>query len=148
MKKLVVLFALLLSACASSERYVQWETEKPEHFPKLIAIGYAPLSEQPGKTKSKRVLMAMQASKVAAYRELAEQVYGQQITAQTTVKDWTTESEAISSSVTGVIRGAKVVKTYVAGDFYVTELELDYHRVWELYQHRNKTQRVKRVTYF
>ncbi|WP_133407585.1 LPP20 family lipoprotein [Parashewanella tropica] len=148
MKKLAMVLAFFLVGCANSDRYVQWEAEKPEHFPKLTAIGYAPLAEQPGKTQSKRVLLAMQASKLAAYRELAEQVYGQQITAKTTVKDWTTQSESIKTSVTGLIRGAKVIKTYAAGDFYVTELELDYQKVWELYQHRNKTQRVKRVTYF
>ncbi|GIU35027.1 hypothetical protein TUM4644_36260 [Shewanella colwelliana] len=148
MKTWVLAIGLLLVGCASQDRYIQWETEAPESFPKLTAIGYAPLDTQPAKEQSQRVLMAMQASKIAAYRELAEQVYGQQLSASSQVRDWMLSDDSIQASVSGVIRGAKVVKSYPAGKHYVTELELDFSQVWALYQQQNRPQKVKEVTYF
>ncbi|MBO2640676.1 LPP20 family lipoprotein [Shewanella algae] len=140
--------ALILGGCADKDRYVQWETEAPSSFPKLTAIGYAPLASQPAKEQSQKVLMAMQASKIAAYRELAEQVYGQRLSADSKVSDWMLKGDNIQASVSGVIRGAKVVRSYPAGDHYVTELELDFARVWDLYQQQNRPQQVKEITYF
>ncbi|WP_144210006.1 LPP20 family lipoprotein [Shewanella donghaensis] len=140
--------SLLLTGCASNDKYVQWETEAPEQFPKLTAIGYAPLDTQPGNEQSQKVLMAMQASKIAAYRELAEQVYGQQIDANSQVNEWLLSSDTISANVSGMIKGAKVVKSYPAGDMYVTELELDFAQVWNLYQQQNRPRKIKDVTYF
>ncbi|QYJ85073.1 LPP20 family lipoprotein [Shewanella mesophila] len=148
MKNMVIAMVLILAGCASQDRYIQWETESPESFPTLTAIGYAPLDTQPAKEQSQRVLMAMQASKIAAYRELAEQVYGQQLNASSQVRDWMLSDDNIQASVSGVIRGAKVIKSYPAGDHYVTELELDFSQVWALYQQQNRPQKVKDVTYF
>lgn len=143
-----VLTSALISGCASQDRYIEWETQAPESFPKLTAIGYAPLDLQPGQSQSQKVLMAMQASKIAAYRELAEQVYGQQLSANSSVNDWVLSSDSIQTSVTGVIRGARVVKAYPAGDHYVTELELDFSQVWALYQQQHRPQKIKEITYF
>ncbi|QYJ79865.1 LPP20 family lipoprotein [Shewanella acanthi] len=149
MKPFFVLVALLmLTACSSKDRYVQWEDVPPPSFPKLTAIGYAPLATQPAKEQSQRVLMAMQASKIVAYRELAEQVYGQKITANSSVSEWMLTDDNVKASVTGIIRGARVVKSYPAGDHYVTELELDFAQVWQLYQQQSRPQRIKEVTYF
>lgn len=145
---LLVIAALMLTGCAAKDRYVQWEDVSPPSFPKLTAIGYAPLATQPAKEQSQRVLMAMQASKIVAYRELAEQVYGQKITANSSVSDWMLTDDNVKASVSGVIRGARVVKSYPAGDHYVTELELDFSQVWALYQQQSRPQRVKEVTYF
>ncbi|MCG9697180.1 LPP20 family lipoprotein [Shewanella sp. Isolate11] len=147
-KPLMLAMTVLLTGCATHDRYVQWESEAPETFPKLTAIGYAPLQTQPAKEQSQRVLMAMQASKIAAYRELAEQVYGQQLNASSQVKEWMLTDDNIQASVSGVIRGAKVVKSYPAGEHYVTELELDFAQVWALYQQQYRPQKVKQVTYF
>ena len=141
-------FALMLTGCVAQDRYVQYETEAPKSFPKLTAIGYASLDVQPAKEQSQRVLMAMQASKIAAYRELAEQVYGQQLSANSQVSDWMLTADEVQASVSGIIRGAKVVKSYPAGEHYVTELELDFEQVWALYQQQHRSQRVKQVTYF
>ena len=148
MNRWLILIMLILSGCASEDRYIEWETQQPESFPKLTAIGYASLDLQPSEDKSQRVLMAMQASKIAAYRELAEQVYGQELSASSKVNDWMLTDHTIQASVTGIIRGAKVVKSYPAGEHYVTELELDFSQVWALYQQNNRTQKVKSVTYF
>ncbi|QLE86180.1 flagellar biosynthesis protein FlgP [Shewanella sp. Scap07] len=148
MRILLLLGALLIGGCAQNDRYIQWETEAPTSFPKITAIGYAPLATQPATEQSQKVLMAMQASKIAAYRELAEQVYGQQLSASSQVNDWMLTSDDIQASVSGVIRGARVVKSYPAGEHYVTELELDFEQVWALYQQHNRPQKVKEVTYF
>ncbi|MGB0893965.1 MAG: LPP20 family lipoprotein [Parashewanella sp.] len=148
MKVFAILLVLLMSGCSAFDRHVQWQVETPESFPKLTAIGYAALSKQSGKSKSEKVLKAMQASKVDAYRELAEQVYGQKVTAVSDVHEWKLEHSETKTSVSGIIRGAKVVKGYLEGDFYVTELELDYQQVWALSQQRNKTRKIKKVTYF
>ncbi|ABV37697.1 protein of unknown function DUF400 [Shewanella sediminis HAW-EB3] len=148
MKIWLMLILVLITGCSSKDRYIEWETQPPESFPKLTAIGYAPLDTQPADAQSQKVLMAMQASKIAAYRELAEQVYGQQLSASSRVNDWMLTDDSIQASVTGVIRGAKVVKSYPAGDHYVTELELDFAQVWALYQQQNRPQKIKEITYF
>jgi hypothetical protein len=148
MKYLLIFACFLLAACSSNDRYVQWETEAPSSFPKLTAIGYAPLATQPSDVPAQRMLMAMQASKVVAYRELAEQVYGQRITANSSVSDWLLTDDNVKANVSGLIRGAKVVKSYPAGEHYVTELELDFSVVWALYEQQNRPKRVKEVTYF
>ena len=55
----------------------------------------------------------------------------------------------LKSSVEGVIRGARVVKTYPVGeDTYATELELDMAVVYDLYLATAKPQRIKQVRYF
>ncbi|ABE54583.1 protein of unknown function DUF400 [Shewanella denitrificans OS217] len=148
MRLTILLVCVLLSACSSGDRYVQWETEAPSNFPKLTAIGYAPLATQPSDSQAHRVLMAMQASKVVAYRELAEQVYGQKITANSSVSDWLLTDDNVKANVSGLIRGAKVVKSYPSGEHYVTELELDFSLVWALYEQQNRPKKVKDVTYF
>jgi hypothetical protein len=148
MKYLLICACFLFTACSSNDRYVQWETEAPNSFPKLTAIGYAPLATQPSDVPAHRILMAMQASKVVAYRELAEQVYGQRITANSSVSDWLLTDDNVKANVSGIIRGARVVKSYPAGEHYVTELELDFSVVWALYEQQNRPKRVKDVTYF
>ena len=148
MKTWIILSLLFISGCASQDRYIEWETQAPESFPKLTAIGYAPLDTQPAQSQAQKVVMAMQASKIVAYRELAEQVFGQQLSASSSVNDWMLTNDSIQASVYGVIRGAKVVRSYPAGDHYVTELELDFSLVWALYQQQNRPQKIKEITYF
>ena len=143
-----LLVLLLLSGCAAENKYVEWESVPPSHFPTITAVGYAPLASQPSEDQSHKVLMAMQASKIAAYRELAEQVYGQKIDAQSSVSDWLLTNDQVKTSVSGIIKGAKVVKTYPSGEFYVTELELDFQQVWYLYEQQHRKKRIKEVTYF
>ncbi|MDB2387197.1 LPP20 family lipoprotein [Shewanella sp.] len=145
---MVLMGTLLLSACSVQDRFVQYETEAPTSFPVLTAVGYATLDAQPSPIAAQRVLMAMQASKIAAYRELAEQIYGQQLNASSQLADWLLTHDQITASVSGVIRGARVVKTYPAGDHYVTELELDFEQVWALRQQFNRPQKVRNVDYF
>ena len=155
MKKSLVSYAALVlcltsPGCTSMfNKHVEWETVEPESYPKLTAVGYAPVTSQQGSSDAQRTMMAMKASKLDAYRELTEQVYGQQIDGEQTVANMVMTDSQLKSSVEGVIRGARVVKAYPVGeDTYVTELELDMQRVYDLYLSTAKPQRIKDVTYY
>jgi len=142
-------FALSISGCGIIDKHVEWETVEPESYPVLKAIGYAPISSQRGESDSMKLIMAMKASKLDAYRELTEQVYGQKIEGSQSVSHLVVESESLRASVEGVIRGAEVVKTYPVGeDTYVTELSLDMQQVYDIYLSTAKPRRVKDVKYY
>jgi hypothetical protein len=106
----------------------------------LTAVGYAPIDRQPAELRSEQLLMAMESSKILAYRELTEQVYGLQLNSKTAVHDWAMSSSDTKIMVSGLIKGARVVKTYPVDGFYVTELELDYKLVWDLYEQSENPQ--------
>jgi len=153
-KKLFLVTALSLSAsilggCSSVyDKHVQWQAVKPDSFPVVRGIGYAPISLQKSEHETQRMLMAIKASKIAAYSELAEQVYGQQISSQTTMADMLIENQQLAASVQGIIRGAKVVKSYPVGDTYTTELQLDFKDVYEIYRASINHKEIKKVKYF
>ena len=92
--------------------------------------------------------MAIKASKIAAYAELAEQVYGQQIKGNVTMADLLIEDQQMMASVQGIIRGAKVIKSYPVGDVYTTELQLNFEDVYNIYQANQNRKEVKEVTHF
>ncbi|MCC5852302.1 MAG: LPP20 family lipoprotein [Alkalimonas sp.] len=150
MKSILVLCGLFLLAGCSlvADRHLEWETVAPEQFPVLRAVGYAPLSLQPGQNEQHKMLMALQASKLDAYRELAEQVYGQRIDANTSLQQLLVKNDQLRASVQGVIRGARVVKSYPVGDAYATELELDFRDVYELFQAQQPERRIRHVRYY
>ncbi|WP_299264138.1 LPP20 family lipoprotein [uncultured Psychrosphaera sp.] len=144
-----ILFAFILSGCGMLlDKHVAWEYEEPENFPVLRAIGYAPIEAQPGDSIEIKNIMAMRASKLDAYRELTEQVYGQQIQGKSEVKNLVSSDDKLRSKVSGVIRGAKIVKVYPVGGTYATELELDMKLVHELYKVSNRSRTIKRVDYY
>lgn len=95
----------------------------------LLAVGYASISEQSGQNDEEKRIRAMRASKVDAYRELAEQVYGLRISGRAELTDQRLGVESTSSAVDGVIRGAEVLRSYPVGDSYVTELKLDIQKM-------------------
>lgn len=137
-----------LSGCSSLvDKHIEYETVQPETFPVLRAVGYAPLSAQPGKTAGEKQLMAIKVSKLEAYRELAEQLYGQNLTSTITVKGAVAQNDGFKSQVNGLVRGAKVLKSYAVGDTYATELELDMKRVYDLYITQVKPQKIKKISY-
>ena len=137
-----------LSGCSSLvDKHIEYETVQPETFPVLRAVGYAPLSAQPGKTAGEKQLMAIKVSKLEAYRELAEQLYGQNLTSTIMVKGAIAQNDGLKSQVNGLVRGAKVLKSYAVGDTYATELELDMKRVYDLYITQVKPQKIKKISY-
>ncbi|WP_306520337.1 LPP20 family lipoprotein [Rheinheimera sp.] len=146
---LPLLASLALSGCSLfMDKEVQWESVPPDNFPLIKAVGYAPLTEQKANSEEERMLMAMKASKLEAYKELAEQVYGQKVDYKVTMGQALLGNEQLRASLQGVIRGARVVKTYPVGQFYVTEMELDFRQVYDLYQNAQPVRRVKSVKYY
>jgi hypothetical protein len=140
---------LCLYGCnAVFDKSVQWQAVKPTTFPVLTAIGQAPISLQMSTNETQRMLMAISASKIAAYAELAEQVYGQQVTGKLTMSNLVVNNQALEASVQGVIRGAKVIKSYPVGDTYTTELSLNFKDVYAIYETTNRQKEVKRVDYY
>ncbi|MDN3700025.1 flagellar assembly lipoprotein FlgP [Vibrio artabrorum] len=125
MKKLIfVVAALLLVGCQPIQ---SMRTDDS-----LVAVGYASISEQKGRTDEEKRIRAMRASKVDAYRELAEQVYGMRVSGRAELEDQRLGIERTSGAVDGVIRGAEVVRSYPVGDSYVTELQLDIRKMNQL----------------
>lgn len=151
MKKLgAVLFMCVgLAACSQvADRHIEYQQETPVTFPVITALGAAPISAQQGSNDTQRMLMAMRASKLEAYRELAERVYGQRIDSKNTLSAMVAQNDVLEASVQGVIRGARVVKTYAVEDTYITELELDFAEVYATLQHTQPKQSVRSVRYF
>jgi hypothetical protein len=104
--------------------------EKRETF---VATGYAVISVQNHKNPAQQRLLAIRASKLDAYRSLTEQVYGQQLDANTTVADMTVLNDTFRTRVEGVIYGANLVSiTPVGEDTYETTLSLDRAVVQEM----------------
>ena len=104
-----------------------------ERQPRLMATGYAVVSVQNHRHPAQQRLLAMRASKLEAYRTLTEQVYGQQLDANTTVADMTLTSDGFRARVEGVIYGAELISITPRGDdLYETTLALDRSVVDEL----------------
>lgn len=129
------LLALLLTACSGGNRVVNYGgNNKPDYFPVLKAVGYAVIDIQPGPSQSEKMLQAIRASKMDAYRELAEQLNGQQVRGQSSYKDLTQTSNSLDVSVAGMVRGARVVASYPRGNTYATEMELDTRALYNINQ--------------
>lgn len=150
LKRSVVIFSIMVLAACSSfyDKHVEWQTVKPESFPVLTAIGQAPISLQKSKHKTQQMLMAINASKIAAYAELAEQVYGQTVDGKTTMSNLIVDNQKLRTSVQGIIRGAKVVKSYPVGDTYTTELSLDFKDVYDIYNASSNRKEIKDISYY
>ncbi len=97
-----------------------------EAIPTITAVGYAVVSTQPGKSEAQKRLMAIRAARMAAMRELAEQIHGIQVDSSTTVIDLVTQNDTFRAMVKGTIRGARTVRINPTGDdTYETVLEVD-----------------------
>jgi len=149
LKRTILIGALLLAGCSHvANTHIEYETAKPEKFPVLIAVGYAPIDLQPGATKQQKMLNAIRASKLDAYRELAEQVYGLQISSQNSLNSYVIGSDSVKARVDGLIKGARVVQSYPMGEMYATELELDTEQLYYINEMQSMPQRVKKITYY
>lgn len=104
----------------------------PKDFAVIRSVGYAPISDQIGSSNAAKQIKAMRASKLDAYRELSERVYGQKVASNVTVSDLVLGNEDLQASVYGIIRGARVIKSYRMDDTYVTEMELDFREVYRV----------------
>jgi len=126
----IALLALLLTNCTV--------VSSPEQMPsggslinlvqesqRITATGYAVIDIQNSDVPAQRRLLAIRASKLDAYRTLAEQVYGQYLDATTTVADLVIVSDSFRARVEGVIYGARLESINPVGqDSYEVTLSL------------------------
>ena len=126
---LVLLMAV--SGCANGQRSQQLYSLTESDG--VVATGYAVIASQRGDTPAQQRLMAIKASKLDAYRALAEEVYGQYVNASGTMTDMSITEDHLKSRVEGVIYGARVVSiTPIGGETYETKLALSQRTIDEL----------------
>ncbi len=123
-----------LAACSLPSATVRYQLKKPEAYPVLQAIGYAIIDIQPGLTPDERMLQALRASKLDAYREMTEQLYGQMITGESGTANMMQQSSSLEAKIKGLVRGARVVRSYAQDNIYTTELQLDTQTLHQIYQ--------------
>jgi hypothetical protein len=81
----------------------------------IEAIGTgAPPEKYYGKPNARP--MALRAAQVDAYRNLLEVVQGVQIDSETTIRDFVTESDVIKTAISGMVKGAQIVKKEYLSD--------------------------------
>ncbi|MDD1792488.1 LPP20 family lipoprotein [Enterovibrio makurazakiensis] len=112
---------LMISAC---QPITQMRSEEL-----LSAVGTASISSQRGDTFEEKQFRAMRASKLEAYKELSEQVYGIRVSGLTQVDDQQLGQDRTHGASDGIIRAAEVIASYQVGDSYVTELELNLRKM-------------------
>jgi hypothetical protein len=84
---------------------------------------------------AQRRLMAIRAARMAAMRELAEQIHGLKVNGNTTVVDLMVNNDTFRGVVSGVIRGARTVRINPTGeDTYEIVLEIDRSTISQLMQ--------------
>lgn len=109
---------------ASKAQKASVRKRKPQLI-KIVGIGYGSESTYQGYTPGQRRLMAIRASKLDAYRSLAEQIYGIRIDSNTTVSAMMAKNDSFRARVNAVVRGARIVSvTPMADHNYETILEV------------------------
>jgi hypothetical protein len=120
--------SLLMTACTTT-------TAPPTVFlphKTISAIGYGTVEKSDRYSRSQIKLMAMRASKMDAYRSLAEQLNGIQLRGQTAVENMQVTHDSYQVYLNAYLRGARVKRTspigsdiYAGDDTFETVVELD-----------------------
>lgn len=93
---------------------------------RITAVGYGTAPGQSGYTAGQRRLLAMRASKLDAYRALAEQLAGVRLTGNSTVSAMMIQNDSFRVYVDAIIRGARVVSINPIGEGeYETTVEIE-----------------------
>lgn len=91
----------------------------------LIAVGYASITAQPSTDVAQRRLMAARASRIDAYRNMAELVYGVTFGSESATDDNRLQNDVTRTRVTGRLQGVEVISIEPLGnDTYQTTLRL------------------------
>lgn len=121
----------LMAGCASKPKEQSQATPQAESFTQLEVLvirvnGYGTVGdEQPQISATQRRLLAMRASKMDAYRALAERVNGTRIQGVTTVSNLATTDDSIRAYVDSLVRDARVSNVRELSDgSFETQLEL------------------------
>ena len=118
----IVLASLMLSGCAAT---LDGSGLSSQSAGPIRGIGYATVSNQPGKTAAQKQLMAIRASRLMAMRDLAEKIHGMNIDAYSSLAETTMLADTTRATVQGLVRGARVVSiTPTRSNVYETILEI------------------------
>lgn len=140
----VLALSLCLGACAAPATINTAEAQTQrvvtgapplmlEQVDGITAIGYAVIDVQKGQTHAQRRLMAIRASKLDAYRNLTEQVYGLYVESASQMGDLSLMNESVRARVQGLVYGSRLVSiTPVGGETYETKLALEQDVIDEL----------------
>ncbi|GAA3974315.1 hypothetical protein GCM10022278_34230 [Allohahella marinimesophila] len=132
---------LLLSACESGPGWLHHTHDAgsghvqvvpegvvaPERLEPIIirASGYGTYEHASDARSQRKRLLAMRASKLDAYRALAERIYGTSITGSSSVNDLVLQHDSFRTLVDSVVRGARVLSTTeLSGGGYETLMEV------------------------
>lgn len=108
----------VISTTASSQKKtvivntVQQQPMKMPNYPNVLrAVGYGAIDteKRAGINRAQKRLFAMRASKLDAYRSMAERVYGTSISGNTSVENFIIKDEKFRTFVDATIHGAKVI---------------------------------------
>lgn len=94
---------------------------------KISVVGYGSSSSSEKYNDGQRKLMAMRASRLDAYRVIAEQVYGIRVTGGSTVGAMVATNDNFRVAVDAYLRGARVSGVLQANDgTFETTMEMDF----------------------
>jgi hypothetical protein len=98
----------------------------PDFEPMVLRVsGYGTINERSNLTDTQKRLLAMRASKLDAYRTLAERVYGTAIVGNTTVENLVVQNDRFRTYVETYVLGAKVVsQEELVDDSWETVVEM------------------------
>jgi len=111
----------------STSSYEQSDKKWEEPLNPIVirVTGYSAYEKTEDMTSEPKRLMALRASKLDAYRALAERIYGTGISGMSTVQDFVLKHDGFGTVVDSVIRGARVVSvSEKKGAGFETVLEL------------------------
>lgn len=119
-------WAMLLAGCAGMGSSQQAAAPAVSLPAKVTAVGYGTTPTAEGLSPDQRRMMAIRASKLDAYRALAETVAGLKITGSSTVNAVALTNDSFRVYVDAYLRGARLVSiTPLPGNGYETVLELN-----------------------
>ncbi len=122
--------SLLTASCATPKTIPPTFGSAPPKT--LSAIGYGTVEKSDRYSRPQIKLMAMRASKMDAYRSLAEQLNGIKMQGQTSVEDMEVTHDSYQIYLNAFLRGARVKRTsaigsdiYAGDDTFETVVELE-----------------------
>jgi len=122
--------SLLMAACTTTPTKAPTVASLP--YKVITATGYGTVEKSDRYSRSQIKLMAMRASKMDAYRSLAEQLNGIQLRGQTALNDMEVTHDSYQIYLNAYLRGARIKRTsaigsdaYAGDDTFETIVELD-----------------------